>query len=149
MNRLKCLPKAYYRAAKWPEYAFPLVDLGIKLFLARVFFLSGMTKVSDWEGTLYLFNEVYTVPVLSPEVAAWMATAGELGLSVFLVLGFMERFALAGLFILNLVAATSFPDLSEAGRYQHLCWGLLIILLLTAQGKKWGLDGWIERRYFS
>ena len=66
---------------------------------------------------------------------ATLATAGELGLSTLLVLGLGDRFAAAGLFILNAVAVISYPDLSDAGRNQHLSWGLLLaVLLILSRG---------------
>jgi putative oxidoreductase len=96
------------------------LDLGLRLYLANVFFKSGLTKVSTWDSTLYLFSDVYHVPLLPPAVAATMAASAELGLSVLLVLGLFGRFATAGLFILNIVAVISYADLSEAGINQHI-----------------------------
>ena len=142
MAKIQCLYRGYLRIADRWVYLSPIVDLGTRLFIARVFFMSGLTKINDWAGTLYLFNNEYNVPVLSPTIAAYMATTGELGLSVLLVLGLGRRFAAAGLFILNGVAAISFPDLSEAGHYQHLCWGIMLGLLLVYGGSEWGVDGW-------
>lgn len=145
MAKIQCWYRGYLRIADWWVYLSPIVDLGTRLFIARVFFMSGLTKINDWAGTLYLFNNEYNVPVLSPTIAAYMATAGELGLSVLLVLGFGRRFAAAGLFILNVVAAISFPDLSEAGHYQHLCWGIMLGLLLVYSGPEWGVDAWVRK----
>ncbi len=92
----------YYRAAHWPEYLAPALDLGLRLFLANVFFKSGLTKIQNWDSTLYLFSDVYQVPLLNPEVAAYLATGAELVLPVVLVAGLFGRIATAGLFILNL-----------------------------------------------
>lgn len=61
----------------------------------------------NWDSTLYLFSDVYHVPLLPSDVAAYMAAGGELGLSVLLVFGLLGRFAAAGLFILDAVAAYS------------------------------------------
>ena len=135
----------YYTASRWPEYLMPLYDLGLRLYLADVFFKSGLTKIKSWDSTLYLFSEEYNVPLLNPEVAAWMATSAELGLSVLLVLGLFGRFAAAGLFILNMVAALSYAGLSEAGINQHISWGLLLAVMLILSRGKWSLDTWLER----
>lgn len=145
MAKIQCLYRGYLRIADYWGYLSPAVDLGTRIFVARVFFKSGFIKITDWSGTLYLFNNEYNVPVISPIAAAYMATGGELVLSVLLVLGFGRRFAAAGLFILNIVAATSFPDLSEAGHYQHLCWGIMLGMLLVYSGPEWGVDGWFKR----
>ena len=56
----------------------PLAALAARLYVAQVFFLSGLTKLRDWETTLFLFTEEYKVPVLTPPVAAVLGTAGEL-----------------------------------------------------------------------
>jgi len=123
-----------------------LLDFGLRLFLANVFFSSGLTKIQTWNSTLYLFSDVYAVPLLPPEVAAYLATGVELGMSALLVFGLFGRFAATGLFILNLVAVISFADLSDAGRYQHLCWGLMLGVLLLISRWQWSLDRWIEKR---
>lgn len=122
------------------------MDLGLRLFLANVFFKSGLTKIHNWDSTLYLFTDVYHVPLLPPEVAATMAASAELGLSVLLVLGLLGRFAAAGLSILNVVAVISYADLSEAGIYQHLSWGILLGVLLILSRGNLSVDAWLEKR---
>ena len=69
----------------------PLAALLARLYVAQVFFLSGLTKLRDWETTLFLFTEEYKVPVLPPAVAAVMGTGGELVLPVLLVLGLLSH----------------------------------------------------------
>ena len=41
-----------------------LALLGARLYLANVFFSSGLTKLRDWSSTLALFQDIYNVPVL-------------------------------------------------------------------------------------
>jgi len=140
------LIRFYYTAARWPEYLAPLFDLGLRLYLGKVFFSSGLTKIMTWSSTLYLFNDVYAVPLLPPEVAAYLATSVELGMSTLLVLGLFGRFAASGLFILNAVAVISYGDLSQAGLNQHLSWGILLGVMLVLSRGKWSLDAWLEQR---
>jgi len=146
MNPLLRLARFYYTAAHLPEHLAPLLDLGLRLFIANVFFKSGLTKILNWDSTLYLFNEVYAVPLLPPEFAAYLSTGAELGLSVLLALGLCGRFAAAGLFILNIVAVISFAELSECGVSHHLYWGILLAVLLVASRGQWSVDVWLERR---
>jgi putative oxidoreductase len=147
MNPLIRFTKHYYSASHWPEYLAPALDLALRLFLANVFFKSGLTKIQSWDSTLYLFSDVYQVPLLPSDVAAYMATGAELGLPVLLVLGLFGRFAAAGLFILNAVAAYSyFSELSEAGLNQHLYWGMLLTVLLAISRSAWSADAWLEKR---
>lgn len=145
MILLSRLIKLYYTTSRLPESLAPLMDLGLRFYLANVFFKSGLTKIKNWDSTLYLFSDVYQVPLLNSDVAAYLATAGELGLSVLLVLGLFGRFAAAGLFILNLVAVISYADLSVAGLNQHLSWGILLGVLLILSHGKWSLDNWVEK----
>ncbi|MGC2459263.1 MAG: DoxX family protein [Gallionellaceae bacterium] len=146
MNPLLRLIRFYYTASHLPEYLAPVLDLGLRLFLANVFFKSGLTKIQNWDSTLYLFSDVYHVPLLPSDVAAYLATSAELGLSVLLVLGLFGRFATSGLFILNAVAVISYADLSEAGRNQHLYWGILLAVLLLISRWQWSVDFWLEKR---
>ena len=59
----------------------PIADLLARVYIAKVFFDSGWSKITDWKTTLYLFQHEYSVPLMSPEVAAWMGTGGELVLA--------------------------------------------------------------------
>lgn len=145
MKALSCLARLYYKASRWPEYLAPVFDFGLRLYLANVFFKSGLTKISNWDSTLYLFSDVYHVPFLSPETAAITAASAELGLSTLLVVGLFGRFAAAGLFILNIVAVISYADLSEAGINQHISWGILLAVLLILSRGNWSIDAWLER----
>ena len=146
MSLLKRIFRIYFSASHLPEYLAPLMDLGLRLYLANVFFKSGWTKIQSWDSTLYLFNDVYHVPLLPPAVAATMAASAELGLSVLLVVGLFGRFAASGLFILNIVAVISYADLSEAGINQHLSWGILLGVLLILSRGNWSIDFWLEKR---
>ena len=139
--------KAYYRSSSLLAHASPALDFGLRLFLANVFFKSGLTKIQTWDSTLYLFREEYMVPLLPPELAAYLATGAELGLSVLLVLGLFGRFAALGLSILNAVAAYSYyGQLSEAGLDQHFYWGVLLAVLLLHGLGKWSLDELLQQR---
>jgi len=147
MNWLRVSMDWYCRSSRLLAQAAPALDLGLRLFLANVFFRSGLTKVQTWNSTLYLFREEYHVPLLPPDFAAYLATSAELGLSVLLLFGLLGRFAALGLFILNAIAAYSYHDqLSEAGLNQHLYWGLLLAVMLLHGVGRWSLDGWLEKR---
>lgn len=128
------------------SHAQSLALLVARLYLAQVFFLSGLTKLRDWSSTLALFNDVYQVPLLPPTLAAYMGTAGELVLPVFLVLGLAGRFAGAGLFVVNLMAALSLAadDFSPAAQAQHTLWGVLALAVLLFGAGRWSVDRFIR-----
>ena len=127
------------------DVARPLVDAVVRLVLARVFFLSGLTKIQDWGTTVALFSDEYQVPFLPPELAAFVGTAGELALPVLLVLGLGTRFAACGLFVLNIVAVVSYWHVlstaeSPAALHDHLHWGLLLAWVAVSATSPWTLD---------
>lgn len=131
----------------WCErWITPSFDLAIRLYVAHAFFLSGLTKIRDWSVTLALFESEYAVPLLPPAVAAAAGTTGELALPVLLVLGLASRFAATGLFILNAVAATSYPDISDLGRQDHVLWGALLLVSMLHGPGRWSLDHWLLAR---
>ena len=114
----------------------PLAGLAMRLYVGKVFLVSGWLKLSRWDSTLALFENEYRVPVLSPQIAAVMGTAGELGFATLLILGLGGRAAALGLFFVNAVAVISYPDLSDAGLKDHILWGaLLLVLAIYGPGK--------------
>ncbi len=128
------------------EQAQPLAQLAARLYVAQVFFASGLTKLRDWETTLALFADEYRVPLLSPSVAALLGTAGELVLPALLALGLAGRFAAAGLFFINAVAVISLADIPPAALQQHVFWGSLLIGLVLWGPGRWSLDRFVAPR---
>jgi putative oxidoreductase len=128
------------------EQAQPLAQLAARLYVAQLFFASGLTKLRDWETTLALFADEYQVPLLSPNVAALLGTTGELVLPVLLALGLAGRFAAAGLFIVNAVAVVSLADIPQAALQQHVFWGSLLVGLVLWGPGRWSLDRFVALR---
>jgi len=123
----------------------PLASLLARLFVAQVFFASGLTKLRDWDITLMLFADEYHVPVLSPAVAAVMGTGGELVLPVLLVLGLGGRFAPLGLTVINVVAVISLSEIAPEALQQHITWGVLLAALSIFGVGQWSADAWLRR----
>ena len=118
----------------------PAAALMARLYVAQVFFLSGLTKIRDWDTTLALFTDEYHVPLLPPALAAPLGTAGELVLPVLLVLGLGGRFAALGLFVVNIVAAVSLQEIAPAALQQHVFWGALLAGLAIYGPGAWSLE---------
>jgi putative oxidoreductase len=125
----------------------PLAQLAARLFVARAFFLSGLTKIRDWDTTLALFADEYHVPLLPTELAAVMGTTGELVLPVLLALGLGGRFAAAGLSVVNVVAVLSLAEIAPAALTQHQLWGSLLVALLLWGPGRWSVDAQLLRRW--
>ena len=123
----------------------PLAALLARLYVAQVFFLAGLTKLRDWETTLFLFTEEYHVPLLPPAWAAVAGTAGELVLPVLLVLGLGGRLAALGLCVVNAVAVVSLAELAPAAWQQHVLWGTLLAGLAVYGSGPWSVDRFLAR----
>jgi len=124
----------------------PLIELALKLWVANVFFKSGLTKIQSFETTIMLFEYEYSVPLLSPTLAAYMGTAAELVLPVLLVIGLAGRYAALALFVFNIVAAISYPDISAMGLSQHYLWGMALLMLTLYGPGKWSMDHFICKK---
>jgi putative oxidoreductase len=129
------------------HYLAPLLDLAIRLYVAAVFFQSGLTKLQSWDTTLALFEEEYQVPLLPPELAAYLGTCAELFLPVLLIAGLGGRLAALALFVFNIVAVFSYPGLSDAGLVQHQMWGALLLVTLVHGPGRLSADHFLRRRF--
>ena len=118
----------------------PAAALAARIYVGQVFFLSGLTKLRDWGTTVALFTDEYKVPLLPPELAAAMGTAGELVLPVLLVLGLGGRFAALGLFVVNAVAVVSLQEIAPAAFQQHVFWGSLLAGVAIFGPGRWSLE---------
>jgi putative oxidoreductase len=143
---LQALIALAQRAIAGIETAQPLAQLAARLYVAQVFFLSGLSKLRSWDSTLALFEDEYHVPWLAPEVAAVMGTGGELLLPLLLALGLCGRFAAAGLSVLNVVAVLSLAEIAPAALQQHVFWGSLLLGLLLWGPGRWSLDRFVLPR---
>jgi len=136
------------RAATW--LATPLL-FTFRWYVAWQFLKSGWLKVSDWDSTLYLFQEEYHVPLLPPEMAAVAGTVGELVFPALLLMGLLTRFAALGLSAVNVLAVVSYAHVLlsegfEAALGQHYLWGTLLLVVLVFGPGRWSLDAWLAGR---
>jgi len=142
------LQQFYCLAEKYLSYSHYIADLVLKLWVANVFFKSGLTKIESFDTTLMLFEDEYAVPLLSPVFAAYSATLAELVLPVMLVIGLGGRLIPFALFIFNIVAAISYPDLSAAGMQDHYIWGIMLLAIMANGNKILSLDNFIIQKVF-
>jgi putative oxidoreductase len=126
----------------------PLALLAARFYVGWVFFVSGLTKLRDWESTLFLFEEEYAVPFINFELAAWLGTAGELILPVLLVLGLGGRFAALGLSIVNIVAVVSLEAIAPAAFTLHVLWGVLLAQIVLWGSGAVSIDRFVKRKLF-
>jgi putative oxidoreductase len=120
----------------------PISFLLLRCWVAWQFFKSGLVKLQSFDSALMLFEYEYAVPLLSPTIAAYMATVAELVLPILLIIGLAGRISALGLFILNVVAYISYAD---ALLTDHLPWGLILLLFTFSGPGKLSLDYFISR----
>jgi putative oxidoreductase len=148
MALLRTLPALARRVRGFLELPASLFDLAIRVYVADVFFKSGLTKIEDWDKTVFLFEELYRVPFLPPAAAAGLGTFGEIVFPPLLALGLGARFAAAALFVVNATAVVSYWQVigqNPAALGSHVLWGALLLVTLLHGPGKLALDHWIER----
>ncbi|MFM4746454.1 DoxX family protein [Aeromonas veronii] len=129
-----------------PRWSVAGVLLLARLWVASVFFTSGWLKLTAWDSTLYLFESEYQVPLLPWLWAAYLGTATELLLPLFLLAGLFTRPAALLLFGFNIMAVISYPTLWAGGFYDHQLWGWMLLTLIIRGGGVLSLDYWLTRR---
>jgi putative oxidoreductase len=131
------------------NFLAPLFDLGLRLWVARIFWNSGLQKTASWDSTLMLFEYEYAVPLIPFDIAAYLATGAELAAPVLLVLGLGSRAGALALFILNYVAVISYPDINIAGIKDHMLWGTILAVTFFHGPGKISIDHLIKRKLAS
>jgi len=128
MSPLQLLEAGRSLAERIPYSAVALIS---RFALASVFWRSAQTKVNGFsirEETFYLFQEEYKVPLLPPDLAAYLATIGEHAFSVLLLIGLASRLSALGLFGMTMVIQLFvFSD----GWPEHILWISLQLLIIS------------------
>ena len=110
------------------RFPLSLIEFGMRLAVGATFFRSGMNKVESFDTAITLFREEYRLPLLPPELAAYLGTAVELGAPVLLVLGLFARLGAAALLAMTLVIQfLVYP----ANWPEHLMWASILTYVLS------------------
>jgi putative oxidoreductase len=147
---------------------YALVALGLRLIMARVFFLSGQAKIEgprsipirpgigDLEFTVILpaeikdatfrmFEAQYADLPIAPVVAAYLFTYAEFALPICLVLGFATRLsALALLVMTALLQVHVMPGMLWVA---HIYWAAILLVLMTVGPGAISVDALIRTVY--
>jgi len=118
----------------------PLLDVFIRLWLAGIFWASGMVKLQSWTTALYLAAHEYPVSWIDPITAAWLGETIEIVCPPLLVFGLATRFAALPMLILALVIQFSYQALD-----QHLFWAILFGWFVVKGAGPISLDALIGR----
>src|SRR5437016_4032929 len=132
----------YFKTVYFLEkIGMPILLLFMRIWMAKIFWYSGLTKISSWQSTVLLFKEEYHVPVISPEFAAYAATAIELTCPWLLVLGIATRFATIPMICMTLVIQFAYQD-----QMDHYYWLMILALILCYGPGLLSVDNYIEKR---
>jgi putative oxidoreductase len=120
-------------------------------YVSWQFLHSGWLKLTTWDSTLYLFQEEYHVPLLSPQVAAVVGTFSELFWPALLLIGLWSRVSALGVFAVNAMAVLAYQQVLLAPGYeaafaQHVLWGVISFVLLVFGPGSWTIDRLLTSR---
>lgn len=119
-----------------------------RFIIAHVFFVSGLTKIGDWNNTLALFETEYQVPLLPVPFAAFSATLFELVCPVLLAIGLGTRWATLPLLVMTAVIQFTYDQ-----NPQHTFWALLLVSLFAFGAGRFSVDQlircWLSRECHS
>ncbi|MGH8332316.1 MAG: DoxX family protein [Pseudomonas sp.] len=122
-------------------YAFLAIPL--RLAMATVFWNSALTKLASWETAVALFTDEYRLPILPPELAAYLAVSIELISPVLLVLGLATRPAAAIMLgMTTIIEVFVYPQAWPT----HIQWAAMLLVLLARGPGKLSIDWLIRRR---
>jgi putative oxidoreductase len=119
-----------------------LIALTARVALAQVFWSSALAHLANWDTTLFMFGDTYQVPLLPPDLAAYLAVAMEVTMPPLLVLGFATRFAALALFGMTMVIEIFvFPQAWPT----HIQWAAMQLVLMGRGAGTLSLDALIQR----
>jgi putative oxidoreductase len=120
----------------------PALQLLMRFSIFWVFWRSGMLKAANMEQAVMLFREEYMLPILPPDVAAYLGTAVELAAPCLILVGLFTR--LAALSLIGLTLTIQF--LVYWNDYpSHLLWLAILVFILTRGPGPFSLDALIVK----
>lgn len=132
------------------------ISLAARLSLFMVFWRSVQTKINGltifdqhfafWnltDSAVLLFRYEYSLPLLDPRLAAYLATFGEFFLGLMLLVGLFTRFAALGLLVMTLVIQIFvYPSAWST----HLLWAVGLLLLIRNGADSLSVDRLLRAR---
>jgi putative oxidoreductase len=121
---------------------YALLALPLRAALATVFWNSGTAKLANWDTTLYLFQDEYKVPLLPPDLAAYMAASIELTTPFLLIFGLLTRpAALVQLGLTTVIEVFVYPQAWPT----HIQWAAMMLILICRGAGTISIDHLIAR----
>jgi len=126
-------------------FLWPVLNLGIRLFIANIFFKSGWLRFQDflngqWQNQITAFTEYHPIPFIPGEISAVMGTGGEVVLPILLAFGFLTRIGAGGLLLMTMMIQFAVPAEYGIANADHYMWMLLLAVPLIKGGGPLSLD---------
>src|SRR5215207_1255084 len=108
-----------------------LLSLVARIAAGGEFWRSGQTKIEGLhikDSTFFLFREEYMVPLLPPDLAAYMATFSENVFSVLLIVGLASRLSAVWLLVMTaIIQIFVYPS----GWPDHILWTTALLVVIS------------------
>lgn len=136
----------FMRVINWlNSIPYSLLAIPLRLAVANVFWSSAMVKLANWDAAVALFTDEYRLPLLPPELAAYMGVSIELSTPILLLLGVFTRAAAAVLLgMTTVIEVFVYPQAWPT----HIQWAAMMLVLLARGPGKFSVDWLIRRRVF-
>jgi putative oxidoreductase len=128
------------------RFPISLLEFGMRLAVGATFFRSGTIKYQSFDTAIALFRDEYRLPLLPPDIAAYMGTTVELAAPVLLVLGVFARLGAAALLVMTLtIQFLVYPE----NWPEHLMWASILAYVLSRGPGALSIDRLIALRIFA
>jgi len=146
------LLKLAEKKLKFLDILSPFGSVMLRIWIGLVFWKAGLTKIANWDTTIFLFEEEYKThekltifgqQILTPELSAFMATAGELILPILLIAGFGSRFAAFGLLMMTAVIEFTYQSFDS-----HIIWAIILGTIILQGPGKFSWDYFVRSKFY-
>lgn len=135
------------RLAQWFDgIPYSLLAIPLRIAVATVFWNSAMTKLANWNTAIELFREVYKLPLLPPELSAYMAVSIELTAPVLLMVGLAIRPVALVLLAMTMVIEIFVYPLAWP---THIQWAAMLLVLLCRGAGSLSFDHLLWKRWMA
>src|SRR3979490_474113 len=124
--------------------SYTWLALPLRFAVATVFWNSAMAKLANWETTLSLFSGEYQLPLVPPEIAAYLATSVEISTPILLVLGLLTRPAA---FILLMMTSIIEIFVYPLAWPTHIQWVAMLLVVLCRGPGSLSVDHLLMSRF--
>ncbi|MCW0180862.1 MAG: DoxX family protein [Zavarzinia sp.] len=134
------------RLCRLAALAEPVGLFGLRLGIGLVFWKSASTRFDGFglsDQAIFLFQEVYRVPLLPPEIAAYLGTFAEAGGAWLLFLGLFTRLGALGLLGVTAMIQFVVPLTGDGINFNPVelfLWGGALVTLLSRGGGVFSFD---------